>query len=173
MPRIPRPGPGDHAAYYGQYMARFLDHDVLVDLTAQSDELAARLRPLDDDAARFRYAAGKWSVKEVLGHLVDTERMFTYRAMSIARGDPAALPGMDENAWVAGATFDAQPLGDLVDEFVAVRAVTLLFFAGLSPEAYNRRGMANDSPIVVRALPFIICGHAAHHLEILQERYRV
>lgn len=171
MAHIPAPKPGDHDPYYDAYVAPFLARDVLADLAAQADAVAALLRPLDDAVARYRYAPGKWSVKEVLGHLIDTERVFVYRATSIARGDPAELPGMDENAWIAGADFDRLSLGALIDEFVALRASSVAFFGGLSDEALARRGVANGRPIVVRAYPFIACGHCAHHLEVLRERY--
>jgi len=171
MPTLPLPIPGDHAPYYGKYIEPFLDTDILSTLTTQITEAQSLLQPLDEKSALHCYAPEKWSIKELLGHLIDTERLFIYRATSIARGDPTELPGMDENAWVAGADFDRIPLADLLDEFVNLRRSTVHFFAGLSPEALARAGTANNNRIVVRAIPYITAGHAAHHLEVLRTRY--
>lgn len=171
MTRLPRPVPGDHAPYYGKYIEPVLDSDILSTLITQITEAQSLLQPLDEKSALRRYAPDKWSIKELLGHLIDTERLFLYRATSIARSDPSDLPGMDENAWVAGADFDRIPLADLLDEFVNLRRSTVRFFAGLSPEALARAGTANNHRIVVRAIPYITAGHAAHHLEVLRTRY--
>ncbi|MBK7704150.1 MAG: DinB family protein [bacterium] len=171
MTRLPRPVPGDHAPYYGKYIEPVLDSDILSTLMAQITEAQSLLQSLDEKSALHRYAPGKWSIKELLGHLIDTERLFLYRATSIARADPTELPGMDENAWVAGADFDRIPLADLLDEFVNLRRSTVRFFAALSPEALARAGTANNNRIVVRAIPYITAGHAAHHLEVLRTRY--
>ncbi len=171
MPSIPQPLAGDHAPYYGKYIEPFLESDILVALAAQIGEAQDLLQPLDETAALHRYAPNKWSVKELLGHLIDTERLFLYRATSIARSDPAELPGMDEDAWVAAADFDRIPLADLLDEFINLRRSTVRFFAALSPEALTRAGTANGNRIVVRAIPYITAGHAAHHLEVLRTRY--
>jgi hypothetical protein len=171
MSRIPQIRPGDHPPYYIKYIEPVLGTDILSVLSAQIDEAQNLLQPLDEPIALHRYAPGKWSVKELLGHLIDTERLFLYRATSIARADPTALPGMDENAWVAGADFDRIPLADLLDEFVNLRRSTVRFFAGLSPEALARAGTANNNRIVVRAIPYITAGHVAHHLEMVRTRY--
>ena len=171
MARLPQPKPGDHAPYYGKYIEPVLESDILVVLAAQIGEAQDLLQSLDEAAVLRRYAPNKWSVKELLGHLIDTERLFLYRATSIARADPTELPGMDENAWVAGADFDRIPLADLLDEFVNLRRSTVRFFAALSPEALTRAGTANNNRIVVRAIPYITAGHAAHHLEVLRTRY--
>ena len=171
MPSIPQPLAGDHAPYYGKYIEPFLESDILVAMAAQIGEAQDMLQPLDAASALHRYAPGKWSVKELLGHLIDTERLFLYRATRIARAAPAALPGMAEDAWVAAADFDRIPLADLLDEFVALRRSTVRFFAALSPEALTRAGTANGHRIVVRAIPYITAGHVAHHLEVLRTRY--
>jgi len=171
MPSIPQPLAGDHAPYYGKYIEPFLESDILVSLAAQIGEAQDLLQPLDEAAALRRYAPNKWSIKELLGHLIDTERLFLYRATSIARADPSDLPGMDEDAWVAAADFDRIPLADLLDEFVNRRRSTVRFFAALSPEALARAGTANSHRIVVRAIPCITAGHTAHHLEVLRTRY--
>ncbi len=171
MTSIPPPLANDHAPYYNNYITPFLGTNVLIVLSSQICEAQSLLQPLDEIAALRRYTEGKWSVKEVLGHLIDTERLFLYRATSIARADPTELPGMDENAWVAAADFDRIPLADLLDEFVALRRATVHFFAGLSPEALARAGTANKNRIVVRAIPYITAGHVAHHLEVIRTRY--
>ncbi len=171
MSRLPQTQPGDHSPYYGKYIDPVLDSDILSILSTQIDEVQTLLQPLDEKVALHRYAPNKWSIKELLGHLIDTERLFLYRATSIARADPVQLPGMDENAWVAGADFDRIPLADLLDEFVYLRRSTVRFFAGLSPEALARAGTANNNRIVVRAIPYITAGHVAHHLEVVRTRY--
>jgi hypothetical protein len=169
---IPRPTAHDYGPFYANYVARLLDTDILAELAAQIDVAAALLDPLDDIAARYRYAPGKWSIKQLTGHLIDTERLFVYRATSIARGDPTELPGMDQDAWLAGADFDRLPIGDLRDEFVHLRRATVLFFRNLRPEDLARRGLADQKPLSVLALPYIIAGHSGHHLEVLASRYR-
>lgn len=171
MTPLPQPQFGDHAPYYSKYIDPVLESDILSLLSTQIDEAQTLLQPLDNKVALHRYAPGKWSVKELLGHLIDTERLFLYRATSIARADPTELPGMDEDAWVAAADFDRIPLADLLDEFVNLRRSTVRFFAALSPEALTRAGTANGHRIVVRAIPYITAGHAAHHLEVVRTRY--
>jgi DinB superfamily len=169
---IERPGPGEHHAYYSQYIEDVPDGDVLQTLADQATAVARCFRRFGEHGALHRYAPGKWSVKEVLGHLNDTERLFVYRALAFARNDTSELPGMDENGWVAGAGFDRIPLSGLLDEFAAIRRATVLLFRGLSPEALVRRGVANGHPVSVRAVPWIIAGHVAHHLSVVEERYR-
>ena len=169
---IPRPTAADYAPFYHGYVDRCREADVLAELASQIETADSLLRPLDDQAALFRYAPGKWSIKQVVGHLIDTERLFAYRATSIARGDGAALPGMDQDVWLAGADFDRVPIGDLRDEFVLLRRATVLFLRGLRPADLARRGVADGKEISALALPYIICGHSGHHLEILATRYR-
>jgi hypothetical protein len=131
------------------------------------------MEPLDDAAARSRYAAGKWSVKEVLGHLTDAERIFAYRLMRIARRDATPLPGFDENAYVPAGEFDARPLDSLVGEFGALRLSTIELVEGLPSDAWARRGQASGASITARALAYIIVGHVAHHARVLRERYEL
>lgn len=169
---LPRPTEHDYGPFYRSYVARYLDQDILAELSAQIATAESLLRHLDDAAALHRYAPGKWSPKQILGHLIDTERLFVYRATSIARGDRTELPGMDQDVWLAGADFDRVPLGRLLDEFVHLRHATVLFFRGLRPADLARRGVADQKPLSVLALPYIICGHSGHHLEVLATRYR-
>ena len=119
----------------------------------------------------FRYQPGKWSVKEVLGHITDGERVFSYRALRFARADQTPIPGFDETKWVPAGHFDRRSLQDLVAEYEAVRAATLALFASFDDEALLRRGKANDAEVSVRALAHIIAGHELHHVGLLRERY--
>jgi uncharacterized damage-inducible protein DinB len=128
---------------------------------------------LDDTAARARYAAGKWSVKEVLGHITDAERIFAYRLMRIARGDATPLPGFDENAYVPAGDFDARPLLSLAGEFRALRLSTIALIDGLPLDGWVRMGQVSGASVSARALAYVIVGHVAHHTRILRERYRL
>lgn len=132
-----------------------------------------RLKRLSDQEAAHRYASGKWSVKELLGHLSDTERLFSYRLLHIARGDRAALAGMDEKAWSAAAPHDHRRILEIADEMVAVRRATVKLIESLDAAALARSGVANNHPISARALVWIMPGHAQHHLDVLRERYGV
>jgi uncharacterized damage-inducible protein DinB len=168
---IGRPSSGEYAPHFAQYIDLVPDGDVLALLKRQVDETAGLVEPLADRDADFRYAEGKWSIKEVVGHVADTERIMVYRALCFARGEPAALPGFDEDEYVRRAKFASRPLPDLVAELRAIRAATLPFFAALDAEQLARRGTANSRPYSVRALAYIVTGHERHHARILAERY--
>ena len=166
-----RPEANEYAPYYEKYVSLVPDADLVETLERQGAETVALLRGLSEERGAHRYAPGKWSVKQVVGHIIDGERLFSYRALSIARGDRAPLPGMEQDEWMAGADFDARTLRDLVEEFEAVRASTLHLFRHLTPEAWARRGVASDNEVTARALAYIIAGHEAHHVRVLRERY--
>jgi len=168
---IPRPAADEHVPYYGTYIARVPGDDALPTLGSHIDAWLPSLRRLTDAQGLHRYAPGKWSVKEVLGHLCDSERVFGYRAMRFARADLTPLPGFDENAWVPASGCDRRPVGDLVEELHAVRGATLALFRSFDAEGLVRRGDANGHAISVRALAWIVAGHAIHHQAILRERY--
>jgi uncharacterized damage-inducible protein DinB len=168
---IPRPGPDEHVPYYQRYVALVPDGDVIAHLERQIVGTSRLLAPIDETLALYRYAEGKWSVKEVLGHVVDAERIFAYRALRIARGDQTPLAGFDENAYVPAGRFDMRPIRSLLDEYSAARRSTVAFLHGLDAEAAARRGIANQHPISVRALAWITAGHELHHVAILKERY--
>lgn len=169
---IARPDAGEFAPFYARYIERAAAAgDVRALLEAQASEIGETFGAFGEARGGHRYAAGKWSVKEVAGHIADAERVFTYRALRAARADETALPGFDENAWVAAAGFDRRPLRDIVDELLAVRAATVRLVGGFDATALERRGVANGSPFTVRAVVWIVAGHAAHHLHILRERY--
>jgi hypothetical protein len=168
---IPRPGPTEHAPYYARYIGRVPDGDLIALLRDQVIETSALLRGVSDDRANFAYAPGKWTIKEVVGHISDVERVMAYRALRFARKDATPLPGFDENAWGPAGEFGARTLGDLVEELQVVRAATIQLAKHLSQEALARVGTANGTPTSVRALLYIIAGHERHHAELLRERY--
>lgn len=170
---IPRPNPDEHHEYFTRYIDRVKAKDVLREMEDQVERVCDVVGAFGEAGAKHRYAEGKWSVKEIIGHLSDAERVFTYRATAFARGDETSLPGMDENAWVARANFDRVPLDSLLDELAAVRAASVLLFRNLGPDELARRGVGNGWTLSVRAVPWLIVGHTDHHLGIIEERYRL
>lgn len=168
-----RPSPAEYSAYFERYISLVTETDILGALAGQVDTVQSALRSLSDERAGFRYAPGKWSVREVLGHIIDTERVFGYRAMCIARGEAASLPGFDENRYEAAAEHDRYTLTELVDEFSALRCSHVLMFRRLDTAAWERIGRANENPASPRALAFLMVGHVRHHGNILTQRYGV
>lgn len=173
MNQTERPHVNEYDPYYAAYIDRVQEADVLVALRQQQAESEATLMSLSDEAASFRYAADKWSVKEVVGHLCDTERVFVYRALCIARGEDQPLPGMDQDVYVAGAKFDLRTIDSLAEELAAIRSATIALFDNLDQPGWKRSGIANEVSISVRAIAFIIAGHESHHMWILSEKYGV
>jgi uncharacterized damage-inducible protein DinB len=166
------PLPDEYAPYYAKYVGRVPAGDIVRTLEENARETDALLRSEGARAlADHRYAEGKWSVKEVVGHLTDAERVFAYRMLRIARGDTTPLAGFDENAYTPAGEFDARTIDDLLEEFLAVRHATIRLVRGLPVDAWTRRGTASDNPVSVRALAFIIVGHEQHHRAILEQRY--
>jgi uncharacterized damage-inducible protein DinB len=168
---VPRPLADESIPYYHGYISHVPGENLGEQLPAQVQELDRLFESVTDRAALARYANGKWSVKEVLGHLSDTERIFGYRLLRIARGDQTALSGYDENAYVPAGSFDRRPLAELLAEFRAVRLSTTAMMEGLPPESWTRRGVANGQPVSTRALAYIIVGHVTHHMGTLRDRY--
>lgn len=168
---ITRPEAGEYAPYYEKYVALTRDGDVVEILERQAAETMALLGDLSEEQGALRYEPGKWSVKELVGHVIDGERIFAYRALRIARGDQTPLPGFEQDDYVANGRFDARTLRDLRDEYEIVRRSTLALLRPLDAEAWRRTGTASDNEVSVRALAHIIAGHEAHHLRILRERY--
>lgn len=166
-----RPRPEEYAPFYDTYIRLVPDGDVRHTIASQVHDTTRLLRSLSEETASRRYAPGKWSVREVVGHLSDTERIMAYRALRIARGDQTALASFDENQFVANAGFDARSVSDLLAEFQAVRSATLALGRSLSEEDFARRGTASGAGVTVRALLYIIAGHELHHVRILRERY--
>lgn len=169
--RTTRPETIEYAPYYGGYIARVHNGDVVEALSTQHDTTLALLRGLSESQSGSRYAEGKWSVREVVGHMMDAERVFSYRALRFARGDETALASFDENAYVANAKFDLRTLGSLCDEFEGVRRATVLLFSSFDSEEWLRRGVASNNVMSVRGLAWVTAGHELHHLEILRSRY--
>ncbi len=165
------PDDGEYAPYYAGYIGEVEGRTIADLLRKQPGRLRAIVGDLSDADARVRYASGKWSIKEVVGHLGDAERVFAYRAFRIARGDGTPLAGFDENEYVAAGGFDDRRIGDLLVEFEMLRAGTLSLFAALRPEQFEGRGVVNGQEISVRALAHILAGHAEHHLGVLRDRY--
>jgi len=168
---IPRPEPSEYAPHYETYISKVPEGNLLKALEDQRRETQQLLGGLPEAKALHRYAPDKWSIKEVLGHVMDSERVFCYRALRFARADGSPLPGFDEKAWVPAGRFDARSLKDLAAELDAVRRATIALLSSLDAEALTRRGTANNNPITVRALAWIIAGHERHHLGIVRERY--
>lgn len=167
------PDPREYAPFYAGYIDAVREADVPRLLAGQESTLRAMLDSLPEERALHRYAPGKWSVKEVGGHLADTERIFGYRMLRIGRGDLTPLAGFDENAYVRAAGFDRRPLREIVQEFGTVRAATLTLLRSLRPEELERQGLANGFEISVRALAYIAAGHVEHHLGVLRDRYGI
>jgi hypothetical protein len=168
---LPSPATDECAPFYRGYVSQVADGRIGAYLAEQPQELQRLMAPLDDTSARTRYAPGKWSIKEVLGHLIDVERIFAYRLLRIARGDATPLPGFDENAYVPTGEFDDRTVASLLGEFVALRRSTISLMEGLPQDAWARRGEASGAAISARALAYIIVGHVAHHVTVLRERY--
>ena len=169
--RSERPGADEHAPYYASYIAEAPAGDLVATLEAQSADVLALLQTIPESHAGHRYAEGKWSIRGVIGHVSDAERVFAYRLLRFARGDATALPGFDEHAFAAGSDADARTLTDLGEEFAAVRRATVTLVRPMQDAQMTRRGAANGKEITARALAWIAAGHAQHHLNVLRERY--
>ena len=152
MPYDIRPDPGEYNTYFDRYIALVPAGDIIALLSVQLDDTVALVRDLTDEQALHAYAPGKWTIKEVLGHVMDAERVFMYRALRFARGDATALPGFDENTYAPAGGFNARPLASLVSELTAVRRATVAFLAGLPSAAWERSGTASGFPVSVRGL---------------------
>jgi hypothetical protein len=169
-----RPLDGEFAAYAKTDIDYVTGDDAVGALAAQGKEVTSLLESFDEESIRARqYAPGKWTVKEVIGHLIDDERIFSYRALCVARGDVRPLPGFEENDYVAATNFESRPLANLIAEYRAVRAATLTLFESLSAEEWLRRGNVNGYEASVRGMAFHMAGHELHHLRTLREKYRV
>ena len=167
---VGRPDLSEYAPFYAGYIERVTE-EPLVALEHQRDTTAALLRRIPASSSGHRYAEGKWTVRDLIGHMADAERIMSYRALRIARGDGTPLPGFDENAYAKVAGADARGWNDLVQDLAVVRAATLALFRSFNGDAWRRAGVANGATISVRALGHIIVGHERHHLHILQSRY--
>ena len=168
---IGRPQPNEAAAYYSTYIDRVTSDDIVEVLSQQLDEASDFLSTISEEQSLHRYAEGKWSMRELLGHVNDGERVFMYRAMWFARGFQDPLPSFDQEVGFKAADSDAVSWASHIEEFKALRHSTILFFRNLPEDAWSRSGIASDNPMSVRAIAYIVAGHVSHHLEILRERY--
>lgn len=166
-----RPAKGDYSEYYQQYIDLVEDDNILNVLTKQNKETQAVLNSFPKNKGNYSYAEGKWTIKEIIGHLMDVERVFAFRALSIARGEKKSLPQFDQDEYVKNGMFNQHRLSDLIYEFRLLRESNILLFKGLDKTVWQNRGLANDNEVTVLALMYMIAGHEKHHLNILKERY--
>ena len=168
---VTRPQSDEYAPYYEKYVSLIASDDIVSVLEAQRVQMTQLLAARSEREGNFRYAPDKWSVKEVIGHVCDAERIFAYRLLRIARGDQTPLPGFEQDDYIASASFGERALTDIATEFAAVRAATMALVQSLPSEAWTRRGTASNNPVSARALAYIIAGHQMHHQNILNEKY--
>lgn len=169
----PFPEPGDFAPFYRRYIELAVNGGVWRLLHTQADTLGRGLAAISDHAARARYAPGKWSIKQVIGHLSDTERIFAYRALRIARGDETPLPGFDQESYAAVHGIENRSLRELLEEFANVRSATISLVRSIPADGWGNRGTAGGEPVTVAALACMIPGHVQHHFDVLEERYGI
>jgi hypothetical protein len=169
--RTTRPVTGEYNPYFGTYIDKVPDGDIIDILTRQLPETTSFLLSIPESKGGHRYAPGKWSIREIIGHLSDCERIFGYRALRFARADTTPVPGFDENEFVANARFDERTIEDLTSEFEYVRRSTIGLLGSLNEEEMSRRGTANNNPISVRAVCFVMAGHVTHHAEFMRAHY--
>ncbi|HET9802178.1 MAG TPA: DinB family protein [Candidatus Acidoferrum sp.] len=167
---IARPQPGEYSQYYEKYVSLVGD-DVLGALEAQRVQMAQLLAGRSERDGNFRYAQDKWTVKEVIGHVSDAERIFSYRLLRIGRGDATPLASFEQDNYIATGAFGERTLADMAAELATVRAATLTLAQSLPSDAWSRLGTASNNPVSARALAYIIVGHEAHHKRILEEKY--
>jgi len=168
---VARPEPSDYAPYYDRYISLVPGADILTMLDSQRRQMLLLLSGRDESEGNFRYAPDKWTAKEVLGHVCDTERIMSYRALRIARGDRTPIEGFEQDDYVRNSPFGQRPLAELIEDYIAVRRATLTLLRNLDNVAWARRGIANKNEISTRALAYLIAGHELHHRRILEEKY--
>lgn len=168
---LSRPSSSEFAPYYGTYVGAMPEGDVVAALAEQGGETFALLSGLSEADGSFRYAPDKWTIRDLVQHLSDSERVFAYRALRFARGDETPLPGFDQDPYAAAARADRRPLRDLAEELRDIRRTTLALVRSFDEEMLGRSGVASGNPMSVRALVWVIAGHERHHLKVLRERY--
>ena len=166
-----KPEPTEFAPYYGKYVSLVPEGEIVETLRRQMEDTLATLRSLPPEMGDFRYAPDKWSIKDLVGHIADSERIFAYRALRFARNDQNPLAGFEQEGYVDAARFDRLQLSDLIDDLEIVRKATLGLFRSLDETAWSRRGVASENEVTVRALAHIIAGHELHHMGVLRDRY--
>lgn len=166
-----RPQFDEHPPFYATYINKIGDGDIIAILTRQQENTWHFLKSIPEDDGSYAYAEGKWTIKQVVGHMIDTERIMAYRALRFARNDASELNGFDQDAYVANARFNSFLLDDLTDEFMLLRKTNLYFFKTLNAEEKGRSGIANGNLVTVNALLYIIAGHELHHVNVLKDKY--
>lgn len=166
-----RPTSDEYAPWYRLYVDRVPDGDVIERLASQTETTWGLLEGLDNAQALFRYAPGKWSLKELLGHVVDTERIFQVRFLRLVRGDTTPLPGFDQDPYIENASFDRRPMEALLEEYRSVRVATDTLLRSVEPAAADRSALVSGAPMVACTIPWILAGHELHHVEVVRERY--
>ncbi|MFZ0455107.1 MAG: DinB family protein [Ignavibacteriaceae bacterium] len=166
-----RPETNEYAPYYEGYIKNVIGNDPLRNLENQFQEIQSLLQSLPEEEANFAYSEGKWTVKEVLGHMIDTERIMGYRALCISRKEKQSLPGFEQDDYVKEANFKQRTISNLLEDYRTVRKSTISLFKNFTENMFNLRGAANGKDVTVLALLYIIAGHEQHHLKILKERY--
>lgn len=170
---LPRPEAGEHDEYYSRYIDLVPDGDIVETLSLQLGETLALLQSVPPERETFRYAPDKWSIRQVVGHLIDVERMMAFRAMNMTRADHVNLPGMDPDEWASHSNADERPLDDLASEWGALRRANVHMFVSLGPDAGERKGIASGREFTVRTFPWIIAGHELWHRGLLVRDYGV
>lgn len=166
-----RPEPNEYADYYKNYVSKIGEIDVMRELVSQADELRSLLVSLPEEKGTYAYSAGKWTIKELLSHLIDGERIFAYRMLRISRGDETPIEGFEQDGYVENSNANNRLFADLLEEFDLQRRANLLLIGNLDEAATLRMGTASGFPVSVRALVYISAGHVKHHLDILKDRY--
>ena len=168
---IARPQAGEYAPYYERYISLIQENDILATLDRQRREMVLLLSGVSEEQGDFRYAPEKWSAKEVLGHVCDTERIFAYRALRISRGDATPMEGFEQDDYVKHGPFARHVIAEVIEDYIAVRRATISLLRSLEEAAWSRRGVANKNEVTVRAIAYTIAGHEVHHRGILEEKY--
>jgi uncharacterized damage-inducible protein DinB len=168
---LPRPQSGEYNEYYGRYIAMVPDGDIVETLSKGFQETLDVLRSVPPEKEEYRYAEGKWSLREVVGHLIDTERLFAFRALWFARGAEGGMPGMDQEAWGRASSAGSRPLSELAGEWAALREANALMFGSFDAETGTRRGVASGHEVTVRALAWMMAGHEVYHRMLLKRDY--
>lgn len=166
-----RPNTDEHAAYYSRYIDLVPEGNIIELLFQQIDETKNLFLSIDEEKSKYRYAADKWSIREVLGHILDGERIFAYRALRFSRNDSTEIAGFEQNLYTANSNHDNILLSNLLEEFILVRKSNILLFQSFTEDMWLRRGVASKNSVSVRAIPFIMFGHCTHHLNVIKNKY--
>ncbi|MEO8594416.1 MAG: DinB family protein [Candidatus Solibacter sp.] len=170
---VSKPPTAEYASYFGRYVDLVPEGEIAGTLASQMERTLNTLRQVSDEDSLKRYAAGKWSIREVVGHMIDAERIFAYRLLRFARNDQTPLSGFEQDDYIPAAQFDRRSWADLLEEFDVVRRSTLLMLRGLHEEAWQRMGVSNNHAMSVRAAAYVIAGHERHHMNVLRDKYAV